>query len=68
MAIGQIIIYLAMDRQTSIDIKLEKDTFCLKQYQMADLFDTDRTSIEKQIKKIYKSEGLLELATCEKIA
>ena len=50
MAIGQIIIYLATDRQTSIDIKLEKDTVWLRQYQMADLFDTDRTSIDNTLK------------------
>ena len=41
MAIGQIIIYLATDRQTSIDIKLEKDTVWLRQYQMADLFEQE---------------------------
>ena len=50
MAIGQIIIYLATDRQTSIDIKLEKDTVWLRQYQMADLFDTVRTSIDNTLK------------------
>ena len=50
MAIGQILIYLATDRQTSIDIKLEKDTVWLRQYQMADLFDTVRTSIDNTLK------------------
>ena len=50
MAIGQILIYLATDRQTSIDIKLEKDTVWLRQYQMADLFDTERTSIDNTLK------------------
>ena len=68
METGEIIIYQAPDGQTSIDVKLEKDTVWLNQYQMADLFDTDRTSIVKHIKNIYKSEELSELATCAKIA
>ncbi len=68
METGEILIYQAPDGQTSIDVKLEKDTVWLNQYQMADLFDTDRTSIVKHIKNIYKSEELSELATCAKIA
>jgi prophage maintenance system killer protein len=68
METGEILIYEAPDGQTSIDVKLEKDTVWLNQYQMADLFDTDRTSIVKHIKNIYKSEELSELATCAKIA
>lgn len=68
METGEIIIYQAPDGQTSIDVKLEKDTVWLNQYQMADLFDTDRTSIVKHIKNIYKSKELQELATCAKIA
>lgn len=68
METGEIIIYEAPDGQTSVDVRLEKDTVWLNQYQMADLFDTDRSAITKHIKNIYKSEELSELATCAKIA
>ena len=68
METGEIIIYEAPDGQTSVDVRLERDTVWLNQYQMADLFDTDRSAITKHIKNIYKSEELAELATCAKIA
>jgi prophage maintenance system killer protein len=68
METGGIIIYQAGDGQTSIEVKLEHETVWLNQYQLAELFDTDRTSIVKHIKNIYKSEELSEKATCAKIA
>lgn len=68
METGSVIIYQAGDGQTAIEVKLEHETVWLNQYQLAELFDTDRTSIAKHIKNIYKSEELSERATCAKIA
>ncbi|MGO3804709.1 MAG: RhuM family protein [Sphingobacterium sp.] len=68
MTNDQIIIYQTPDGQTAIDVKLTEDTIWLNQYQLADLFDTDRTSLVKHIKNIYKSEELSEDATCAKFA
>ena len=48
---NQIVIYQTDDGQTQIDVRLENDTVWLTQAQMADLFQTDRTSIE-QVQKV----------------
>ena len=64
----QIIIYQTADGQTQIDVRMENETVWLTQAQMADLFQTDRTSIVRHISNIYKSEELEREATCAKIA
>ena len=65
---GEIIFYRAKDGHATIEVKLENNTVWLNQYQMADLFETDRPSLAKHIKNIYKSKELLKDATCAKIA
>ena len=64
----KIIIYQTDDGQTSIDVRLEHDTVWLSQAQMAELFQTDRTSIVRHINNIYKTEELDREGTCAKIA
>ena len=68
METGEIIIYQSEDGSTAIEVKLENDTVWLNQYQMADLFKTDRTSLAKHIRNVYKSGELAREATCAKIA
>ena len=65
---GEIVIYQTKDGKTSIDVKLENETVWLNQAQMAELFQTDRTSIVKHVNNIYKSEELEKDSTCAKIA
>ena len=65
---GNIVIYQTKDGKTSIDVKLEDETVWLTQAQMAELFQTDRTSIVKHVINIYKSEELVKDSTCAKIA
>ena len=55
---GKIVIYQIKDGKTYIDVKLENETVWLNQAQMAELFQTDRTSIVKHVNNIYKSEEL----------
>jgi hypothetical protein len=64
---NKIIIYQTPDGETAIDVKLENDTVWLTQYQMSDLFNTDRTSIVRHINNIYKTEELSKESTCAKI-
>lgn len=64
----KIIIYQTEDGQTQIDVRLENDTVWLSQAQMAELFQTDRTSIVRHINNIYKVEELDRDSTCAKIA
>ncbi len=55
---NNIVIYQTSDGQTSIDVTLENETVWLSQSQMAELFDTDRTSILRHIKNIYITQEL----------
>ena len=65
---NQIIIYQTEDGQTRVDVRMENETVWLTQAQMAELFQTDRTSIVRHINNIYKTEELEREATCAKIA
>ncbi len=62
------LIYQTEDGQTQIDVRLENETVWLTQAQMAELFQTDRTSIVRHINNIYKVEELDRESTCAKIA
>lgn len=57
-------IYKTPDGNTAISVKLENETVWLSQAQMAELFDTDRTSILRHIKNIYATGELSETSTC----
>lgn len=65
---NQIEIYQTSDGQTALDVQFDGDTFWLNQYQLADLFQTDRTSILKHLQNIYSTKELYEEATCAKFA
>lgn len=58
METGEILIYQAEDGQTSIEVRLENDTVWLRQEQIAELFDRDRTVISKHINNIFKENEL----------
>lgn len=63
---NKIVIYQSEDGKTQLDVKLEGETVWLSQSQMSELFQTDRTVINRHIKNIYKSGELDEKATCAK--
>ena len=65
---NQIIIYRDKESGITIDVKLENKTIWLDQYQLETLFDTDRTSISRHLRNIYKSDELDKKATSAKIA
>ena len=65
---SEIKIYITEEGTTSIDVKLENNTVWLNQYQLEELFDTDRTSITRHISNIYKKVELDEDSTCVKNA
>jgi hypothetical protein len=65
---NEIILYQSEDGKIRIDVQLKNDTVWLNQYQLAELFQTDRTSIVKHIKNIYVSGELSENSTCAKFA
>ncbi|WP_373548580.1 RhuM family protein [Haliscomenobacter sp.] len=61
-------IYKTKDGQTAIEVKFEQDTVWLSQYQLVELFETDRTSILKHLQNIYTTQELSEDSTCAKFA
>ena len=65
---NKIIIYQTEDGQTQIDVRLENDTVWLTQAQMAELFETDRTSIVCHINNVFKEGELEREEVCAKFA
>lgn len=63
---SEIKIYKTPEGNTSIEVKLEKETVWLSQKQMAELFDKDSDTIGLHLKNIYKFEELEEISTTEK--
>jgi death-on-curing family protein len=61
---SEIKIFKSKDGDTEIQVKLDNDTVWLNQYQLEDLFHTDRSSINRHISNIYKSKELKEKSTC----
>ena len=61
-------IYQTPDGNTELNVRLDGDSVWLSQAQLALLYGTDRTSIGRHIRNIYKSEELDESSTCAKIA
>lgn len=64
----QIEIFKSDDGSTAIEVRVDNDTVWLNQYQISDLFLTDRTSIGRHISNIYKTNELDENSTSAKIA
>jgi hypothetical protein len=60
MTNSEIKIFKAKDGKTEIQVKLDNDTVWLNQYQLEDLFQTDRSSINRHISNIYRSQDLKE--------
>jgi len=65
---GQIVIYQRKGSGAELRVTLKDETLWLNQYQIADLFETDRTSILKHIKNIYATRELSKTSTCAKFA
>lgn len=61
-------IYTTADGKAEIQVMVDNETVWLNQYQLEELFETDRTSITKHISNIYKTNELDRTSTCAKIA
>ncbi|OPX97265.1 MAG: Fic/DOC family protein [Syntrophorhabdus sp. PtaB.Bin006] len=65
---GEIVIYRTPEGKMELEVKLEHETLWLHQYQLAELLETDRSSLVKHITNIYKTGELSEDSTCAKFA
>jgi prophage maintenance system killer protein len=61
-------IFKTEDGLAEVRVILQDETVWLNQYQLEELFQTNRTSIVRHISNIYKTEELSREATCVKIA
>ena len=66
--VSSIEIFTTKDGKTEIHVELDGETVWLNQYQLEELFVTDRTSITRHISNIYRSGELDKGATSAKIA
>ena len=64
----KIAIYQSDDGEIKISARVESDTIWLTQQQMAELFKTDRTTLNKHIKNIIKEGELDKESTCANFA
>lgn len=62
------LIYKAADEEVSVNAVIKDDTIWLTQKSMAELFEVDRSVINKHLKNIYESGELAENSTYAKIA
>jgi hypothetical protein len=62
---GDVVLYQTPGGQTSLEVRLKKETVWLSQRQMADLFDKDSDTIGLHIRNIFKEGELDAVSTTE---
>ena len=66
MNTGEILIYQNQDGNIKIDVRLEQETVCLTQEQMALLFGKAKSTINEHIKNIFEEGELNEALSLQK--
>ncbi|MDE7386572.1 MAG: virulence RhuM family protein [Muribaculaceae bacterium] len=61
---GQIILFQAQGGETKIEVRLANESVWLTTDQMAELFQRDRSTIQRHVKRIYEEEELKPDSTC----
>ncbi len=64
MESGQIILFQTQGGETKIEVRLSNETVWLTTDQMAELFQRDRSTIQRHIKRIYNEGELTPDSTC----
>ena len=65
---GQIVLFQTEDGQTKLEVQLQDETVWLTIDQMAELFQRNRSTISRHIKRIYDDGELIKDTTCAKFA
>ncbi len=60
---GQIVIYQTDDGTVQTEVRMEAETLWLSLNQLSSLFERDKSTISRHIKKIYAEEELGKSAT-----
>ncbi|WP_303028935.1 virulence RhuM family protein, partial [Bacteroides acidifaciens] len=61
---GQIILFQTQGGETKIEVRLANESVWLTADQMAELFQRDRSTIQRHIKRIYGEGELMPDSTC----
>ena len=61
---GEVILYQTPEGETKIEVRLANDSVWLAADQMAELFQRDRSTIQRHIKRIYQDGELPPDSTC----
>ena len=61
---GQIVLFQTQGGETRIEVRLSNETVWLTADQMAELFQRDRSTIQRHIKRIYDESELTADSTC----
>lgn len=65
---GEMVIYQTEDGTIQTEVRMQSETLWLTQYQLEELFATDRSSIVKHIQNIIETGELDKAVTCAKFA
>jgi prophage maintenance system killer protein len=65
---NEVLIYQKADGQSTVEVRLEKDTLWLTLQQISDLFGRDKSVISRHFRNIYKESELAQEATVAKNA
>ena len=57
---NKMFIYISIDGQTKIDVRLEDETLWLTQAQMCELYQTSKSNVSEHIKHIFEDGELDE--------
>ena len=61
---NSIVIYKTSNNQIDVEIDYKNDTLWLNVEKISDLFEKDRSTVQRHIKNIYKEGELEQGATC----
>lgn len=65
---NEVIIYKDGELELPVEVTPDKETVWLRVEEMAELFDRDRSVIQRHIKNIFKEDELEQNSTCAKFA
>ena len=65
---GQVILFQKQGGETKIEVRLANESVWLTADQMAELFQRDRSTIQRHVKKIYEEGELEPDSTCASFA
>ena len=65
---NEVLIYKDGELELPVEVTPDKETVWLRVEEMAELFDRDRSVIQRHIKNIFKEDELEQSSTCAKFA